>query len=58
MSRFARVVIVISMEPDGRKVCTVQSALMLSNRLADSILIKLDNSRVTHPDGISLAKYT
>uniref|UniRef100_A0A915ER72 Fragile site-associated protein C-terminal domain-containing protein n=1 Tax=Ditylenchus dipsaci TaxID=166011 RepID=A0A915ER72_9BILA len=47
---FARVVVAVNMDQDGRKVVTVQSALILSNRLADPILIKLDNSRVTHPD--------
>jgi len=45
----ARIVVAVTIDRDGRKVLTVQSALSVVNRLPDAVLLKFDNSRVTQP---------
>lgn len=48
---YARVVISIKMDKEGRKIVEIKSALELINRLPQKIRIKMDNSNVTKING-------
>uniref|UniRef100_A0A7E4V788 Bactericidal permeability-increasing protein n=1 Tax=Panagrellus redivivus TaxID=6233 RepID=A0A7E4V788_PANRE len=44
----ARVVVAVTMEPDGRKVVTIRSALVAINELPDAITLRLNNRAITN----------